>query len=444
MPHNMNPLLARFDQKPSIVAPEMQGIFEASLHQVAAQMGSPEFKAEMASVDENWWGEPGSFRSMLRPYVVKDGVLMIPVKGVLLHDFPYAFGSWATGYAYIQKAFERGLEDGSVRGIALIIDSPGGEVAGNFDLVDKMFSARGTKPVRAYAMESAYSAAYSIASVADSITVSRTGGVGSIGVVTAHIDISAAMEQRGYKVTFIHFGAHKVDGNPYEALKPEVKERIQARIDELGAVFVSTVARNRGMDEKAVRDTEALTFTASQATSNGLADHIGTLDDSVAAFAAELSSDEGDETMSGQTNKDAAVDQAAVDTARAEGHAEGVKAGKIEGAKEGATAERARISAIVNSDEGKKRPSMALKMATGDKFASLDAETVTEMLADMPEEKAAATDTKTNATGKNFKEAMDDSKNADVGAPGEGEQAEVPRHERVLGLTKGPRDAAAA
>lgn len=150
MPHNMNPLLARFDQKPSIVASEMQGIFEASLHQVAAQMGSPEFKAEMASVDENWWGEPGSFRSMLRPYVVKDGVLMIPVKGVLLHDFPYAFGSWATGYAYIQKAFERGLEDGSVRGIALIIDSPGGEVAGNFDLVDKMFAARGTKPVRAY------------------------------------------------------------------------------------------------------------------------------------------------------------------------------------------------------------------------------------------------------------------------------------------------------
>lgn len=421
MPHNMNPLLARFDQKPSIVAPEMQGIFEASLHQVAAQMGSPEFKAEMASVDENWWGEPGSFRSMLRPYVVKDGVLMIPVKGVLLHDFPYAFGSWATGYAYIQKAFERGLEDGSVRGIALIIDSPGGEVAGNFDLVDKMFTARGTKPVRAYAMESAYSAAYSIASVADSITVSRTGGVGSIGVVTAHIDISAAMEQRGYKVTFIHFGAHKVDGNPYEALKPEVKERIQARIDELGAVFVSTVARNRGMDEKAVRDTEALTFTASQATSNGLADHIGTLDDSVAAFAAELSSDEGDETMSGQTNKDAAVDQAAVDTARAEGHAEGVKAGRIEGA----TTERARISAIVNSDEGKKRPAMALKMATGDKFASLDAETVTEMLADMPEEKAAATDTKTNATGKNFQDAMNGTKNADVGAPGEGDNNEM-------------------
>lgn len=442
MPNNMNPLLARFDQKPSIVAPEMQGIFEASLHQVNAQMNSPEFKAEMASVDENWWGEPGSFRSMLRPYIVRDGILQIPVKGVLLHDFPYAYGSWATGYAYIWKALERGMADGSVRGIALIIDSPGGEVAGNFDLVDKMFDMRGTKPVRAYAMESAYSAAYSIASAADSITVSRTGGVGSIGVVTAHVDMSAAMDQRGVKVTFIHFGAHKVDGNPYEGLKPEVKERIQARIDELGEIFVSTVARNRGMDEKAVRDTEALTFTASQATSNGLADAIGTLDDSVAAFAAELSSDEGDETMSGQTNKDTAVDQAAVDTARAEGHAEGVKAGKVEGAKEGAAAERARISAVVNSEEGKKRPSMALKMATGDKFASLDAETITEMLADMPEEKAAAGDGKTNATGKNFNERMDNTQNADVGAPGEGESAEVPRHERILGLVKGPRDAA--
>lgn len=137
--------------------------------------------------------------------------------------------------------------------------------------------------------------------------------------------------------------------------------------------------------------------------------------------------------MSGQTNKDTAVDQAAVDTARAEGHAEGVKAGKVEGAKEGATAERARISAIVNSDEGKKRPSMALKMATGDKFSALDAETVTEMLSEMPEEKAAAAPApKENATGKNFNEKMDDTKNADVGAPGEGDSGANNRASRAL------------
>src|SRR5690606_35412971 len=106
-------------------------------------------------------------------------------------------------------------------------------------------------------------------------------GVGSIGVVTSHVDMSKMMDDIGYKITFIHAGKHKVDGNSYESLKPEVKERIQARINELYDVFVATVARNRGLDEQAVRDTEALTFSPSEAMSKGLADSVGPLDDAV-------------------------------------------------------------------------------------------------------------------------------------------------------------------
>lgn len=440
MPNNLNPITARFDQAPALVSPEMQGLFEASLHEAAkmtARLEADTTAPQMHNGDDFWFAD-NDWRSMLRPYKVKDGILQIPVKGVLLHNFPYQYGGYATGYFYIWKAFERGLADGNVKGIALIIDSPGGEVAGNFDLVDKMFAHRGNKPVRAYAMENAYSAAYSIASVADSITVSRTGGVGSIGVVTIHVDASKMVDEMGWKVTFIFAGKHKVDGNPYEALSPEVKARIQARIDELYSVFVSTVARNRGMDEKAVRDTEALTFTASQATSNGLADHIGTLDDSVAAFAAELSLDEEDDTMSGQTKNETAVDQAAIDTARAEGFA----AGKAEGVTEGATSERTRISAIVNSEAGQVRPKAALKMATNEKFSAVDAEAIVEMLADLPEEKAETPAKQENATGNQFKEAMDTSENTDLGTPGNGEGGEMTRAQRAISLAKGPRKAA--
>jgi hypothetical protein len=118
----------------------------------------------------------------------------------------------------------------------------------------------------------------------------------------------------GVKVTFIFAGKHKVDGNAYEPLPADVKARIQERIDELYGIFVGTVAQNRGLDEQAVRDTEALTFTASQATSNGLADAIGTLDDALAAFAADLSNPQGDEEMSTQDSS-AGDNQAAIDTA---------------------------------------------------------------------------------------------------------------------------------
>jgi signal peptide peptidase SppA len=382
-----NPLLARFDAQPFMVTPELRGVFESCLHQAALQLeriNAATTKPKMASEEDDFWFDDDDWRADYRPYVVRDGILHIPVKGVLLHDFPYQLGSWATGYEYIWQAFKRGMADANVNGIALVCDSPGGEVAGNFDLVDRMYAlihADDAKEVRAYAAESAYSAAYSIASVANSITVSRTGGVGSIGVVTAHVDYSVALEQFGVKITFIHFGKHKVDGNPYEPLPEEVRERIAVRIDELGEVFVSTVARNRAMDAQKIRDTEALTYTATQAISNGLADSIGALDDALAAFAVDLSLDDEDEQMKPEQGATApqAITQADVDNARAAGIAEGVK--------QGVAAERARITAIIGSDEGKKRPKAALSFAL-----TLDGtpEQASTFLATLEEERAAA------------------------------------------------------
>lgn len=355
-----NPLLARFAGEPALVAAERRDRFEACLDAVMAIEHGSAMLHEGASADDGFWPEPGSWKATFRPYVVVDGVLQIPVKGVLLHDFAYAVFGWATGYVYIRRAFERGMADPAVKGIALVCDSPGGEVAGCFDLVDAMHAAKGAKPVWAFAHEAAYSAAYAVASVADKIWVSRTGGVGSIGVVTAHTDVSGALEQRGVKVTFIYAGKHKVDGNSYEALPEDVQARIQARIDELYDVFVATVARNRpGLKEKAVRATEALCFTAAEATKNGLADAVGSLDDAVAAFVADLNPpDEQDEQMITPE-----AHEAAVAAARADGEKSGREAGKAEGRTEGATAERGRCKAILGSEEAKDRADLASHLA---------------------------------------------------------------------------------
>lgn len=365
-----NPLMALFSGPTvaSFIAPEMTPQINVCLNEAHAMMQTAEFKAAQiaADADDFWAFEPDSFLSRVRPYVVKDGMLQIPVKGVLLHDFPYALGSWATGYDYIWQAFSRGMGDTGVKGIALVVDSGGGTVAGNFDLVDRMWALKGTKPIQGFAAEAAYSAAYSIISVADTISVTRTGGVGSIGVVTSHCDLSGMAEKDGIKVTYIFAGKHKVDGNAFEALPKDVKARIQSRIDSTYEVFVSTVARNRGMDPQAVRDTEAQCFTAQEALSNGLADSIGALDDALAEFSAALSPpDEGDETMSTQdkTAVELAAHEAAVLAARTEGNAAGLAEGRAAGTAEGVTAERTRIAAILASDEGKARPKAALAAA---------------------------------------------------------------------------------
>lgn len=401
----LSPLAARFASQPVLIAEDMKSQFEALIAGMTEQPEWAQLEARAATLyEDEFWSEYEDER----PYVVdSNGILYVPVKGVLLHNFPYQFGNWATGYAYIQKAVERGLDDADVRGIALMIDSPGGMVAGCFEAVDKIYARRDEKPIRAFAHESAYSAAYAIASVASAgIVVSRTGGVGSIGVVTCHVDLSKMYDDMGVKQTFIFAGKHKVDGNSAEPLPADVKARIQARIDELYGVFVSSVARNRGMEEQAVRDTEALTYTATQAVSIGLADSIGPLDDAVAQFCVDLSTpDNGDVTMS-KTDNTAVVEQAVNEKAVADPKAEGFA--------EGQAAAVTRIGAILGSEEAKGREDLAKHFAfkTG-----LSAEDAIESLKASPKAAAApaaAPAAQTPAEG-GFEAAMADG-NPEVGA----------------------------
>ena len=110
---------------------------------------------------------------------------------------------------------------------------------------------------------------------ADHMAVTPSGGAGSIGVVLMHMDVSGALEKYGIKIQFITApeDGHKVDGNPYEALSPEVLAELQAEINKMYGVFVSTVTRNRpSLSAQAVRDTQARCFLADDALAAGLID----------------------------------------------------------------------------------------------------------------------------------------------------------------------------
>lgn len=375
----MNPILARFDNQPALVAEEMATWIEVCAAQATKLLEKIEAKhgegnVEIAASDDFWFA-PDDYRSTYRPYRVKNGILRIPVRGVLLNKFPWQLGGWATGYEYITQAVKRGLDDSDVKGIALEIDSGGGLVAGNFELVDFLHASRGKKPIKAFASDSAYSAAYSIASAADDISVTRSGGVGSIGVVATHVEFSEALKMDGVKVTFIFAGKHKVDGNPYEALPKAVRDKIQSRVDASYKEFVGLVARNRGMDEKAIRDTEAQTYTAPEALEVGLADRIGgPIDDEITAFAATFTDKEDGDMAENQ----AQITDSDLEAAKAEAFADGET--------KGAETERARITGILGSDEAKTRPAAAMLMVE----LGVDAKTAAEKLAKMPEETKAS------------------------------------------------------
>jgi len=217
------------------------------------------------------------------------GIAMVSVHGTLVQKLgslrPY---SGMTGYDGLRQSILTAMQDPAVRALVLDVDSPGGEVAGCFDLVDAIYGQRGEKPIWAILTESAYSAAYAIASAADRIIVPRTGGVGSIGVITMHVDWSKALTASGISVTFITYGERKADFHPEIPLSPEALASAQADIDKMGELFVSTVARNRNIAAEDVRETQAACFMGADGVSRGLADAVMAPDAAFLALLDEL------------------------------------------------------------------------------------------------------------------------------------------------------------
>lgn len=294
-------------------------------------------------------------------YMVSEGVAVISASGALVHRSRRdANSSYLLGYNELAMQVEDAMDNADVHAVLQIFDSPGGEVSGAFEYADRIHALRGKKPMYAIADSLAASAAYLGGSAFDQLAISQTGYAGSIGVVMRHVDLSAALEKEGVRVTHIYAGAHKIDGNPYEALPKSVQADLQAEIDSLYGLFVAAVQRNTGMSDKAIRATQAAVYRGQAAVDVGLVRRVSTSDQLLSELTAlrarshpvgqtarAIADDKGVH-MSGTTNPGgqtaaqtlsppaAAFTQADLDAARLEG----------------ATHERERIKTVLAVGEG--------------------------------------------------------------------------------------------
>ncbi|WP_052512863.1 S49 family peptidase [Paracoccus sanguinis] len=208
-----------------------------------------------------------------------DGVAIITIAGSLVNR-----GAWVgansglVSYEGIAAQVAEAQADRSITSVILDIDSGGGEAGGITSLGQAIAALAATKRTVAVVNDTACSAAYWIASQANEIVVSETSAVGSIGVVSLHVDRSGEMAEMGWVPTLIHAGAHKVDGHPFGALPDDVRASWQASIDGLYATFCDAVGRGRGarLDAAGARATEARVLYGREAIAAGLADRLGT------------------------------------------------------------------------------------------------------------------------------------------------------------------------
>lgn len=228
-------------------------------------------------------------RAESRVNEVHDGIAVIPIEGTLTKSWGLDPYSGFTGYDGIKTKIVAAMEDDGIEAVMLDIDSPGGAVAGCFDLVDLIYALReeNIKPIGAIANEMACSAAYALMTAATPgyRFAPRTGEVGSIGVLMMHTDVQKALQMEGIEVRIFRAGEHKAEGNSYEDMSKETAQRIQDTLDEMRDLFVDTVARNvaRPGDDvnalkKTVRETEGLTYIGRHARDIALIDEVGSED----------------------------------------------------------------------------------------------------------------------------------------------------------------------
>jgi signal peptide peptidase SppA len=202
---------------------------------------------------------------------VEDGIGVVSIEGPILRK-PDLFARvflGATSSEDIGDALREAGERPDIKAVFLEIDSPGGTVAGTPELAAAVASLNARKPVYAFSSGLMCSAAYWVASQARAIYATPSAQVGSIGVVQAVVDNSAAIEKAGIKVEMFSVGKYKAMGAPGTPLTDEQRELISSNLAEIAGEFHTAVlAKGRAIPAEAM---EGQTFSGRQAQRHNLA-----------------------------------------------------------------------------------------------------------------------------------------------------------------------------
>jgi len=203
-----------------------------------------------------------------------DSVAVIPVDGVIGRKFSSSlYSSGVTSVDVLARLVDLAANDEDVNAILMVYDSPGGTVQGVAECANAITRARASKPVLAYADGQMCSAAYWLASQSSAIYSWDESSIGSIGVYSAFLDRSREMEMAGIKPIIFKSGEHKAMGFTGTSLTDKEREMIQARVDEIGVKFRSTV--NTGRARTIADDVmQGQSFTATESLASGLIDTI--------------------------------------------------------------------------------------------------------------------------------------------------------------------------
>lgn len=174
-----------------------------------------------------------------------------------------------------------------IYGVLALINSTGGSGAAAEQIATEL--KKSAMPNAAYIVDSGASAAYLIASAADTVIASPFADVGSIGVTMSYLDYSAQNEASGIEYVSLSSAIFKNYGDPDKPLTEEERSLLERDLSVWHDELVAQVAENRGLPIETVsRLADGSSMPGKLALEAGLVDAVGDREVARAWFAEKL------------------------------------------------------------------------------------------------------------------------------------------------------------
>jgi len=167
-------------------------------------------------------------------------IARVPISGVITEDKP------------LLEMLEKIRKDDAVKGVVLVINSPGGTTVGGEAIYEAVRKLAKDKPVATSVGTLAASAGYMIASAADHIVARRSSIVGSIGVIFQYPQAIDLLDKVGVTVNEIKSSPLKAEPSPFNPTPPGAVVAIQQLVDDSYKWFVDLVTERRPLNRAEV------------------------------------------------------------------------------------------------------------------------------------------------------------------------------------------------
>ena len=187
----------------------------------------------------------------------EDGTLLavVPFTGVVTRHGLSTWYGYYPGTADIGRQLKALDQNKSIGAIVMVIDSPGGQVAGTPELAEIVYDIRkagNTKIIAAVDTLMASAATY-VGTACEKVYAMGTAMCGSIGVISSYSEYSKMLEQMGISVEVFREPSLKARFSGVEPMDDDMRETMIDRNSVIYDAFVDDVAKYRGVSASAVK-----------------------------------------------------------------------------------------------------------------------------------------------------------------------------------------------